>query len=71
MTEHSRLQIDLAEYVGASLDVMARDSAKMRDNGPTVFASVKHNKGVDQIKDLILGAWRASGAAKNKGKATA
>ncbi|KAG8860894.1 hypothetical protein FRB96_003629 [Tulasnella sp. 330] len=64
-------KIDLAQYVGASLDVMARDSAKMRDNGPTVFASVKHGKGVDQIKDLILGARRASGAANDKGKTTA
>jgi len=59
-------KIDLAEYVGASLDVMARDSAKMRDGGPTVFASVKHGQGVDQIQDLILGAWRASGAARDR-----
>jgi len=59
-------KIDLAELVGASLDVMARDSAKMRDNGPTVFAAVKHGKGVEQILDLILGSWRASGAAKDK-----
>lgn len=64
-------KIDLAEYVGASLDVMARDSAKMRDNGPTVFASVKHGTGVSQIQDLILGAWRACGASKSKGKAVA
>ncbi|KAG9008748.1 hypothetical protein FRB94_012972 [Tulasnella sp. JGI-2019a] len=62
-------KIDLAEYVGASLDVMARDSAKMRDNGPTVFASVKHGKGVDQIQDLILSAWsEATGTPKRKGK---
>lgn len=61
-------QIDLAELVGASLDVMARDSAKMRDNGPTVFTSIKHGKGVDLIVNLILGAWKASGAS-GKGKA--
>jgi len=67
-------KIDLAEYVGASLSVMERDAAKMRDGGPTVFASVKHGKSVDQIQDLILGAWRASGADRKhntKGKPTA
>jgi urease accessory protein len=32
---------DLAPYVGASLEVMARDSEKMRDGGPTLFTSVK------------------------------
>lgn len=63
-TEHLFPEIDLAELVGASLDVMARDSAKMRDNGPTAFTAVKHGKGVDQIIELILGAWKASGAAK-------
>ncbi|KAG8743337.1 hypothetical protein FRC10_012216 [Ceratobasidium sp. 414] len=62
---------DLAPYVGASLDVMARDAAAIRDGGPTVFAAVKHGKGVDDVIELILGAWRASGASKGKEKATA
>jgi urease accessory protein len=62
-------KIDLAPYVGASLDVMARDSAAMRDGGPTVFAAVKNGKGVDDIIELILGAWRASGAGKGKERA--
>lgn len=61
-------KIDIAEYVGASLDVMARDSAKMRDGGPTVFTSIKLGKNVDQIIDLVIGAWKASGAASDKGK---
>lgn len=57
-------KIDIAEYIGASLEVMQRDSAKMRDGGPTIFAAVKHGKGVDQIVDLILRAWKASPAGE-------
>ncbi|KAF8583363.1 urease accessory protein UreG [Ramaria rubella] len=53
---------DLAPHVNASLDIMARDSKKMRGNGPTVFASVKEGKGLDDIAELILGAWKAAGS---------
>ncbi|KAG8985813.1 hypothetical protein FRB90_004449 [Tulasnella sp. 427] len=59
-------KIDIAQYVGASLEVMERDAGKMRDNGPTLFTSVKQGKGVDDVVDLILNAWRASGAAQKK-----
>jgi urease accessory protein len=45
---------DLAEIVGADLDVMARDAAKMRQGGPTVFAQVKNDVGVDEIVERIL-----------------
>ncbi len=31
------------------LDVMDRDSTKMRDGGPFVFAQVKNNVGLDEI----------------------
>ncbi|MBQ2262674.1 MAG: urease accessory protein UreG [Loktanella sp.] len=44
---------DLAPYVGASLDVMKADAAKMRGDLPVVFASLKHGKGVDDIVALI------------------
>ncbi|GAM82296.1 hypothetical protein ANO11243_002750 [Dothideomycetidae sp. 11243] len=54
---------DLAELIGADLGVMDRDARKMRDGGPTIFAQVKNGKGVDAIVDLILSAWKASGAA--------
>lgn len=40
---------DLAEMVGASLDVMDRDAKKMRNTRPFLFAQVKHGKGVDEI----------------------
>jgi len=53
---------DLAEAVGADLGVMERDAAKMREDGPTIFAQVKHGKNVDASVDLILSAWKSCGA---------
>ncbi|MCJ1438786.1 hypothetical protein MMC27_008176 [Xylographa pallens] len=53
---------DLAEAVGADLGVMERDAGRMRDGGPTIFAVVKHGKGVDDIVGLMLSAWKSSGA---------
>lgn len=47
---------DLAQIVGADLDVMARDAKKMRGNGPFVFAQVKNGVGVDAIIDELLHA---------------
>lgn len=55
-------KIDLAEAVGADLGVMERDAGRMREGGPTVFAVVKHGKGMEHIVGLILSAWKASGA---------
>jgi urease accessory protein len=49
---------DLAEAVGADLEVMARDSKKMRGAGPFVFAQVKNGVGVPEIVDHILHAWQ-------------
>ena len=40
---------DLAPHVCASLDVMRRDSARMRPDRPTIFASLRHGEGVDEI----------------------
>lgn len=51
-------KIDLADAVGADLDVMRRDAALMRGEGPTVFASVKGEVGVPEIAGRILAAWR-------------
>jgi len=55
-------KIDLAAAVGADLGVMERDAGRMREGGPTVFAEVKNGKNVNYIIDLILSAWKASGA---------
>ncbi|KAG9228518.1 urease accessory protein [Amylocarpus encephaloides] len=53
---------DLAEIVGADLEVMDRDARKMREGGPTVFAQVKKGVAVGDIVGLIESAWRGSGA---------
>ena len=45
---------DLAPHVDASLDVMERDSLKMRKDLPFVFAGLKSGMGVDRIVDLVL-----------------
>ena len=57
-----RQKTDLAPYVGASLDVMARDAKIMRGDGPTLFTSVKKNEGVEDVTQLILAAWRTAGS---------
>jgi len=40
-----------------------RANLQYREGGPTIFAQVKNGKGMDHIVDLILSAWRSSGAA--------
>ncbi|WP_106743565.1 GTP-binding protein [Yoonia maritima] len=40
---------DLAPHVGASLDVMRADSARMRADLPVVFASLKQREGADAV----------------------
>ncbi len=42
-------KIDLAPYVGASLDVMARDARTMRKARPFVMANMKTGEGLDAI----------------------
>ena len=42
-------KIELAPYVNASLEVMERDSKKMRGEKPFIFANVRSHEGVDQI----------------------
>jgi urease accessory protein len=42
-------KIDLAPYVGASLEVMARDAAAMRKSRPFVMANMKTGAGLDAI----------------------
>ncbi len=44
---------DLAPHVGASLEVMARDAARMRGDLPVVFASLRHGEGIDEVSDLL------------------
>jgi len=44
---------DLAPHVGASLDVMDRDSQAMRGGRPYVFCALRHGEGVDQVLALL------------------
>ena len=46
-------KIDLAPYVGASLEVMERDSKKMRGDRPFVFTNIRAVEGVDKIVNWI------------------
>jgi urease accessory protein len=40
---------DLAPYVGASLEVMDRDSKKMRGEKPFIFTNLNTNEGLDKV----------------------
>ncbi len=46
-------KIDLAPFVGASLEVMDRDSKKMRGERPFVFANIRAGQGVGEIAAFI------------------
>ncbi|WP_373480166.1 urease accessory protein UreG [Geminocystis sp.] len=46
-------KIDLAPYVGASLDVMTQDTKKMRGEKPFVFTNLKTGDGLTQVVDFI------------------
>jgi urease accessory protein len=46
-------KIDLAPYVGASLEVMDRDSRKMRGARPFVFSNQKTGQGLPEIISFI------------------
>jgi urease accessory protein len=51
---------DLAPHVGADLGVMERDAARMRGEGPTIFAQVVHGVGVDEIASRVVAAWESA-----------
>ncbi|MGD1035958.1 MAG: urease accessory protein UreG [Roseiarcus sp.] len=46
-------KIDLAPYVGASLEIMARDAALMRKTRPFVMANMKTGEGVEAVIAFI------------------
>ena len=46
-------KVDLAPHVGASLEVMARDSQKMRGTKPFLFTNCMTKAGIDEVVALI------------------
>ncbi len=47
-------KIDLAPYVGASLEVMDRDAKKMRGERPYQFTNLKTGQGLDEVIAFIV-----------------
>jgi urease accessory protein len=47
-------KIDLAPFVGASLDVMDRDARKMRGERPFVFTNIRAGEGLPAIAQFIV-----------------
>lgn len=46
-------KIDLAPYVGASLEVMERDSRKMRGERPFIFTNLREDVGLDSVIEWL------------------
>ncbi|HEY5715615.1 MAG TPA: urease accessory protein UreG [Psychromonas sp.] len=46
-------KIDVAELVGASLEVMDRDAKKMRGDKPFIFSNMKTRQGLNEIISFI------------------
>jgi urease accessory protein len=49
-------KVDLAPYVGASLDVMERDARLVREGRPFLFTNCRTGAGVGQVYDAIVQA---------------
>ncbi|MEP7207952.1 MAG: urease accessory protein UreG [Casimicrobiaceae bacterium] len=47
-------KIDLAPFVGASLEVMDRDAKRMRGDRPFVFSNLKTGQGLDAIIAFVM-----------------
>ncbi len=47
-------KVDLAPMVGASLDIMERDTLKMRGKKPFIFSNLKKGQGLKEISNFII-----------------
>ena len=53
-------KVDLAPMVGANLDIMERDTLKMRGKKPFIFSNLKKGQGLKEISNFIIsnaGIW--------------
>ncbi len=50
-------KIDLAPYVGASLEVMDQDTRRMRGERPFVFSNLRQGVGLDIVIEFIKSRW--------------
>lgn len=57
-------KIDLAPYVGASLEVMERDSRKMRGERPFVFTNLREDVGLDAVIEWLEDKLKQPAAAR-------
>ena len=47
-------KVDLAPMVGANLDIMERDTLKMRGTKPFIFSNLKKGQGLKEISNFII-----------------
>lgn len=57
-------KIDLAPYVGASLEVMERDSRRMRGERPFLFTNLREDVGLDRVIAWLEGQMAAPGGER-------
>src|SRR5476651_865458 len=57
-------KIDLAPFVGASLEVMERDSRRMRGDRPFLFTNLREDVGLDQVIEWLQIRMDAPGASR-------
>jgi urease accessory protein len=57
-------KIDLAPYVGASLEVMERDSRKMRGERPFLFTNLREDAGLDKVIEWLEEKLRLPGDSR-------
>jgi len=57
-------KIDLAPYVGASLEVMERDSRKMRGDRPFYFTNLRDDTGLDNVIAWLSEKFRQPASAR-------
>lgn len=61
-------KIDLAPYVGASLDVMERDARRMRGARPFVMTNLREGHGLDEVARFIADKGGLDAAAAGAGQ---